>query len=182
MYNEIAIIKKCQAGNEAAFETIISFYYPNVIRFLSGFNVDRNLIEDIAQETFIKLIRNIEKYDIYGKARFSTYIFTIARHCAIDEMRRHKHMNFNIDELENMITAEHTIEDTLLQRIRETELEEAISDLPHIQQITIRLRYFENLSLKEIGDHTGVADKTVKSRLHRALISLRKKIGKGEKE
>ena len=78
------VIKRCQSGDESAFEELISFYYPHVSGFLSNMACRRDMIEDIVQETFIKMIRGIDRFDLRGNAKFSTYLFTIARNCYIE--------------------------------------------------------------------------------------------------
>lgn len=84
------LIKKCQEGEKEAFQELISKYHTYVYKFLIRITGDEYLAEDLTQETFIKLIRNIEKFDIYGKASLSTYIITISRNCYIDYLRKQK--------------------------------------------------------------------------------------------
>jgi len=177
--NENEIIKKCQSGDRDAFDSLISLYYPHVIRFLSGLNVNQNIIEDITQDTFVKLIKNIEKYNVCGKAQFSTYLFTIARNCLINELRKNKQVHYDIDSLAEILSAKESTEEIIIRSMDYEELEKTIAALPPVQQTVIRLRYFEGLSLKEIGERTGVTDKTVKSRIHRAVTGLKQKIMKG---
>lgn len=64
-------IKKCQNGDKAAFQQLISNYHPFVFKFLMKIAENEQLAEDLTQEVFIKIIRNIEKLDIHGKAKFS---------------------------------------------------------------------------------------------------------------
>lgn len=71
--NEVKVIKQCQQGNKQAFNELITFYYPFILKYLIKLSNDEDLANDILQETFLKLINNIEKYDIKGKASFSTY-------------------------------------------------------------------------------------------------------------
>ena len=173
------VIKRCQSGDESAFEELISFYYPHVSGFLSNMACRRDMIEDIVQETFIKMIRGIDRFDLRGNAKFSTYLFTIARNCYIDAIRREKQTGFNIDELENLLTAPESTEELILHRMEFEDLEAELDRLPPVQQTAVRLKYFEGLSLKEIGAVTGVEEKTVKSRIHRGITTMRRKMSKG---
>ena len=150
------VIKRCQSGDESAFEELISFYYPHVSGFLSNMACRRDMIEDIVQETFIKMIRGIDRFDLRGNAKFSTYLFTIARNCYIDAIRRNKQIDFNIDALENLLAAPESTEELILHRMEFEDLETELGRLPPVQQTAIRLKYFEGLSLKEIGIATGV--------------------------
>ena len=86
--DETKLIQNCQKGEKQAFNELIKFYYPYLSKFLLKLTSDQVLSEDLLQETFMKVIRNIEKFDIYGKATFSTYILTIARNCYIDYLRK----------------------------------------------------------------------------------------------
>lgn len=70
--NEKALIKKCQRGDKQAFEELIRLYYDYVSGFLLKTTMDSTLSEDLTQETFLKMIRSIEKFDPDGSAAFGT--------------------------------------------------------------------------------------------------------------
>lgn len=70
--NEKALIKKCQRGDKQAFEELIRLYYDYVSGFLLKTTMDSTLSEDLTQETFLKMIRSIEKFDPSGSAAFGT--------------------------------------------------------------------------------------------------------------
>jgi len=70
--NEKALIKKCQRGDKQAFEELIRLYYDYVSGFLLKTTMDSTLSEDLTQETFLKMIRSIEKFDPGGSAAFGT--------------------------------------------------------------------------------------------------------------
>ena len=174
MYPEIEIIKKCQSGEESAYHELIKLYHPHIVRYLSALGVAEGLLEDIVQETFLKLVRSIERFKVHGEASFSTWLFCIARNCMIDELRRNRQPNLDIDELAEALSSRDAVEEAVLNRMDSEELQKALMALPPSQQAALRLRYFEGLSLKEIGDKTNVSDKAVKSRLHRAISGLRR--------
>lgn len=77
--NEKALIKKCQRGDKQAFEELIRLYYDYVSDFLLKTTTDSTLSEDLTQETFLKMIRSIEKFDPGGSAAFGTWLITIAK-------------------------------------------------------------------------------------------------------
>lgn len=77
--NEIKVLKQCQNGDKQVFNELITFYYPFVSKFLLKITCNKEIAEDIAQETFIKLIKNIDRFNIKGKASFSTYLMNIAK-------------------------------------------------------------------------------------------------------
>ena len=68
--DETKLIQNCQKGEKQAFNELIKFYYPYLSKFLLKLTSDQVLSEDLLQETFMKVIRNIEKFDIYGKCYF----------------------------------------------------------------------------------------------------------------
>ena len=88
--NEKALIKKCQRGNRTAFDELIRLYYEYVSGFLLKITMNETLTEDLTQETFLKMIRSIEKFDTEGSAGFGTWLVTIAKNCYIDNLRRNR--------------------------------------------------------------------------------------------
>lgn len=88
--NEKEIIRCCQNGDNAAFDTLIRTFYPYVTKYLLKLTGDEGIVEDLTQEVFLKVIRTIEEYKTDGKASFATYIITIAKNTFIDYMRRNK--------------------------------------------------------------------------------------------
>ena len=88
MENE-KLICKCQQEDKQAFQSLISKYHPFVYKFLIRLTEDKTLAEDLTQDTFVKIIRGIDRFDIHGKAKFSTYIIVIAKNCYIDNLRKY---------------------------------------------------------------------------------------------
>jgi len=84
------LIYRCQNGDKATFQELISKYHPYVFKFLIKATENKQLAEDLTQEVFIKVIRNIDKFDVDGKAKFSTYASTVAKNCYIDYLRKEK--------------------------------------------------------------------------------------------
>lgn len=87
--NEKEIIKQCQNGDKAAFDTLIRSFYPYVTKYLLKLTHDEDLTEDLTQDVFLKVIRTIEEYKTGGNASFSTYIITIAKNTFIDYLRNY---------------------------------------------------------------------------------------------
>jgi RNA polymerase sigma-70 factor, ECF subfamily len=173
--NDENLIRRCQQGEKEAFQKLISKYHPIIYRFLMGITEDEHLAEDLTQDTFLKIIRNIEKFDIYGKAKFSTYLITVAKNCYIDHIRKTKGIRldlYNVDDFENLNT-EKNIEDIVLDRLNMIEINSSLERLTEEQRIVIKLKYIEGLTLKEIGDLLNVEPKTVKSRIHNGIVKLR---------
>lgn len=88
MVHETALIKKCQRGDRQAFDDLIRLYYDYIFGFLLKSTMDKDLTEDLTQETFLKMIRNIERFDPDGRVGFGTWLVTIAKNSYIDHLRR----------------------------------------------------------------------------------------------
>lgn len=178
--NEKALIKKCRRGDRQAFNELIRLYYDYVSGFLLKTTTDETLTEDLTQETFLKMIRNIEKFDPGGSAAFGTWLITIAKNCYIDHLRRNRIYLENIDDLP--IEDERTVADEVEHKLEYERVLNAMETLPPEQALAIRLKYVENMTLAQIAERFGVQPKTIKSRIHDGTVKLRKKLnleGKG---
>lgn len=82
------LVKACQKGDRQAFEELIRLFYPYVSGFLLKLTPDASLAEDLTQETFLKMIRGIDRFDTRRGAGFGTWLVTIARNLYIDAVRR----------------------------------------------------------------------------------------------
>lgn len=170
--NEHTLIRKSQKGEKSAMEELIRLYYPYVSGFLLKTTADSALTEDLTQDTFLKMIRSIEKYDPGGSASFGTWLVTIAKNCYIDHLRRNRIYLEDIDELP--LADDRDVSETVNQKLQYEELLRAMEALPPEQGIAIRLKYEEELTLAEIAERFGVPPKIIKSRIHDGTVKLRK--------
>lgn len=177
--NEKALIKSCQKGEKQAFEELIRLFYPYVSKFLLKTTGDENLAEDLTQDTFLKMIRSIDKYDLDGSAGFGTWLVTIAKNCYIDHLRRNRIRIEPIDDLALPSTEDLTAD--VLQKLQYEEALKAMESLPAEQKIAIRLKYEEDLTLAEIATRFGVPAKTIKSRIHDGTVKLRRYLNSNER-
>ena len=178
--NEKALIKKCQRGDRQAFDELIRLYYDYVFGFLLKTTADETLTEDLTQETFLKMIRSIEKFDSGGSAGFGTWLITIAKNCYIDHLRRNRIYLEDITELP--LEDEHNVADEVERKLTFEQVLAAMDTLPPEQALAIRLKYVEDMTLAQIAERFGVQSKTIKSRIHDGTAKLRKKLnirGKG---
>ena len=178
--NEKALIKKCQRGDRQAFDALIRLYYDYVSGFLLKTTADETLTEDLTQETFLKMIRNIEKFDPGGSAAFGTWLITIAKNCYIDHLRRNR---IYLEDIESLpIEDTQNVADEVERRLQYEKVMKAMETLPPEQALAIRLKYVEDMTLAQIAERFGVQPKTIKSRIHDGTVKLRKKLnleGKG---
>lgn len=167
--NEKALIRKCLNGDRQAFDELIRLYYDYVYGFLRKMTADETLAEDLTQETFLKMINNIERFDPGGSASFGTWLITIAKNCCIDCMR---HSRICVENIESLPLEDEN--DTAAEVERKMQYEQVISlmkTLPPEQAVAIRLKYVEDMTLAQIAERFGVPTKTVKSRIHDGTAS-----------
>lgn len=170
--NEITLIKKCLKGEKQAFEELIRLYYGYVSGFLLKTTADDSLAEDLTQETFLKMVRNIEKFDPGGRASFGTWLITIAKNTYIDHLRKNR---VYLEDIESIQIADHcNISDETDKKLLYEEIVSAINTLPPEQGLAIRLKYEEDMTLAQIAERFNVPTKTVKSRIHEGTVKLRR--------
>ena len=177
--NDKALIKKCQCGDRQAFDELIRLYYDYVFGFLLKNTADEILSEDLTQETFLKMIRSIEKYDPGGSASFGTWLITIAKNCYIDHLRRNRIHLEDIDSLP--VEDERNVADEVERKLQYEQIMDATEMLPVEQALTIKLKYVEDMTLAQIAEQFGVQQKTIKSRIHDGTVKLRKKLNLKER-
>lgn len=178
--DENYLIKKCRKGDNQAFEELIRQFYDYVSGFLLKTTGDELLAEDLTQETFLKMIRSIEKFDTDGRARFGTWLITIAKNCYIDHLRRNSIYLEDIDEL--VLADGRDVSEIVSQKLQYEQLLQAIQTLPPEQGLAIRMKYEEDMTLAEIAKRFGVPPKTVKSRIHDGTVKLRKLLKSEERK
>ena len=180
---EIARLRK---GDPDAIADLVGRYQHRLYRFLVRMVGDPATAEDLFQQTWIRLMEKIGSYD--ARRNFEAWLFAIARNLAIDHLRRRR--GISLDELdesgqapvERLVAGGPDVLNQLLDFERGALLAAAIGELPAIHREVLTLRFEEDMKLEQIAEVAGVPLSTVKSRLHRALESLRTRIeasGKG---
>ena len=168
------MIIKCQKGEKKAFNELITIYYPYVSKFLVKLTSDEEIAQDLVQETFLKLIINIEKFDVKGTAKFSTYLMKIARNCYLDYLRKKQRISSEVD-IETISDAI-SIEDKIEKKEELNRVLEELEQLPFEQAQAIKMKYLEEYSLKEIANKMGTKSITIKSRIYEGKKRLEKRI------
>jgi RNA polymerase sigma-70 factor (ECF subfamily) len=180
---EIARLRK---GDPDAITEIVGRYQHRLYRFLVRMVADPATAEDLFQQTWIRLMEKIGTYD--ARRSFEAWLFAIARNLAIDHLRRRR--GISLDELddsghapvERLEAAGQDVLTQLLDFERGALLAAAIGELPAIHREVLTLRFEEDMKLEQIAEVADVPLSTVKSRLHRALESLRTRIEASGKE
>ena len=178
------VMERCAQGSEAAFRSLVSRYRSRIMNLVCRFINDRDRAEEIAQEVFLRVFRNRERYRKSGK--FSTWIFTIAVNLTKNEIRsrvRHKG-TFSLDALEEETGGQGLPfpdsnplpdEDLNAGEIR-TKVAEALRKLPPRYREAVVLRDVEGLSYEEVGQILRIPGGTVRSRINRARMMLKERL------
>ena len=175
------LIQQYIKGDEASLEILIARYLKPIYSFVYKNVSNTSEAEDITQEVFIKIWKNIKKFD--QSKNFKPWIFQIAKNTSIDFLRKKKSIPFSRFEnekgqnvlLDNMADEPaNLIENLSDKRV----LAAAAINLKDKEQKIINLRHTEGMSFKEIADVFKESINTVKSRYRRAISNMRKNITK----
>jgi RNA polymerase sigma-70 factor (ECF subfamily) len=183
---DVQAMLKVQKGSKVAFEELMHKYYPRILNFIYRFVGNKNTAEDLTQEVFLRAYNSARRYK--PKSKFQTWLYTIAKNIALNELRRSNRTIYSLDapsgEGDKQIYNE--IEDTeisspdeqMLQKEKVASIRSAISNLPENQRIAVILRRYEGFSYAEIAATLNVSDKAVKSLLNRAKENLKNRLAK----
>lgn len=170
--NERALVRNAQKGEKQAIEELIRLFYPYVSKFLLKTTRDELLTEDLTQETFLKMIRGIDRYDPDVNAGFGTWIVTIAKNCYIDHLRRNRVEFTDIDEIQLEMPGD--ISSDVVRRMQYDEILGIVDTLPQEQKVAILMKYGQDMTLAEIAEKFGIPQKTIKSRIHDGTVKIRR--------
>lgn len=177
-------INEVLRGNQDAFEEIVTLFQHRLYHVCYRMLGNAQEAEDIAQEAFVRAYINIHTFD--QKRKFSTWLFRIATNLCIDRIRKKKpdyYLDANVPGTEGLdmysqIAAEGELPEDEVERMETQErIQYEISKLPDKYRSVIILRYIEELPLQEIGDILELPLGTVKTRVHRGRVALRKQMG-----
>ncbi|MDR2647483.1 MAG: sigma-70 family RNA polymerase sigma factor [Oscillospiraceae bacterium] len=164
-------------GEEHAFDEIMAQFQQPLTFFLFRYVHNAESAEDLAADTFVELLVHPKRYR--GQSSLKTYLFSIARHKAIDFVRKEQRRSgVGLDQLKEQANTDPSLEDWFVQLQRRQALCEAMETLPEAQREVLRLLYFERLSYDEIASVTRRSKKQVDNILYRARIRLRDVLGK----
>lgn len=169
-YEPPSALARAQAGDPEAFREVIADHQSMVFSQACRFFNDRSQAEEVAQDVFLKLYRNLA--GIESDSHLLFWLRQVTTHRCIDGLRRSRLRAVSLDDV-GEIRANETPSDPLLDRKVRT----LIAELPEMQKTIVTLRYQEDLDPSEISRIVNLPVNTVKSHLHRALQSLRKRLG-----
>lgn len=179
------LVKSYIDGNENALSLLISRHQAKIYGFIYSKLSDRDVADDVFQDTFIKVIITLKTKLYNEEGKFLPWVMRIAHNLIIDYYRKNKKMpmlreteEFSIFSL--ISDKAMNIEQTLILFQVESDVQKIIEELPSDQKEVVMMRIYQDLSFKEISELTGVSINTALGRMRYALQNLRKVIEKNK--
>jgi RNA polymerase sigma-70 factor (ECF subfamily) len=178
--NDVSLSKRYAVGEEGAFQELVNQYKDSVYAFLRRFLNDRDLVDDVFQETFLQLYVSRDTFDASKPLR--PWLFTIAANKAKDALRRRRRAGVtnlgslfdgeehSVDDALNVLDHDDRMPyDDLIREETAAAVKRVIARMPEKLREILILAYFHKFSYGEIGEILGIPVGTVKSRLHTAV-------------
>ena len=181
--NEVSddiLIANYVKGDNEAFDALIERHKNRIFNYIFHSVKDTDLANDIFQETFVKAIMTIKQGRYVENGHFAAWITRIAHTLIIDFYRQEKTENVqssdscDIDILNRKELSEATIEDDIIVDQIHNDVRKLVTALPANQREVLLMRYYKNMSFKEIADRTNVSINTALGRMRYAIINMRR--------
>ncbi|TDD98772.1 RNA polymerase sigma factor [Flavobacterium cellulosilyticum] len=177
------LIKNYVEGDESALTILINRHQSKIFGFIYSKISDRDISNDIFQDTFIKVIKTLKSRAYNEEGKFLPWVMRIAHNLIIDHFRKNKKMpmyreteEFSIFSI--MSDDSLTIENQIIKDQVEIDVKKLIEELPADQKEVLMMRMYQDMSFKEISEITGVSINTALGRMRYALMNMRKVIEK----
>ena len=167
-------------GNNHAFDELLRRHRKNVYNYIFFIIKNREMAEDVFQDTFVKAIINIKQGRYIENGKFKAWIMRIAHNLIIDYFRLERNENtvsndeMEVDLLNDATLCDIAIEDKMVWSQILTDVKRLIEYLPDNQREVLEMRYYQDLSFKEIADQIGISINTALGRMRYAIINIRK--------
>jgi RNA polymerase sigma-70 factor (ECF subfamily) len=185
VFSDAILVKNYVSGDEGALATLIERHQAKIYNFIYSKIQDRDLSDDIFQDTFIKVIKTLKSKSYNEEGKFLPWVMRIAHNLVVDHFRRNKKMPMQRDSGEYSVfsflfDSSPNIENQMISEQVELDLTRLIDELPEDQKEVLMMRIYQDMSFKEISDLTGVSINTALGRMRYALMNLRKIIEKNQ--
>ncbi len=176
---ELQFLQALQKGEQQAVEKLVNEYYPSLLNFLLRMGCQPGDAEDIIQETFIKAARGLNNYQ--SRNRFRIWLFKICHNSLRDYYKKaSRRREIPLDPVNLPAAGTDHPENYIMKREQALRVQAALKRLPSKQRLVVVLRYYHGFSLKEIASMVHCPVGTVKSRLNKALSSLKSIMQEGD--
>jgi RNA polymerase sigma-70 factor (ECF subfamily) len=167
-------------GKDEAFDVLLERYQSKLMSYIMLVVQNRDVADDIFQDTFTKVIVTIKDGRYHETGRFIGFLFRIAHNRIIDSFRQEQNSpcisegERDYDIFNNLKLTDASYEDTLAARQVQRDIRRLIMSLPENQREVVIMRYYKNLSFKEIAELTHVSINTALGRMRYAILNIRK--------
>ena len=183
-----ALVRMYEEGDFQAFDVLLARHQDKVFGYIQSMVSDIDLANDVFQDTFVKVIMAIRNGNYAESGQFSSWIMRIARNQVLDRFRSLRNPNRNVvshelvdgdgdlvaDLFNDSSLCEPNIESKMLVEQSHDDVRMMIDRLPEAQREVVNMRYFRDMSFKEIAEATGVSINTSLGRMRYAMINLRR--------
>lgn len=174
------LVRKYIDGNNKAFDTLLHRHKSRLYSYIIRIVKNKDLAEDIFQETFVKIIMTLRQGRYIESGKFSAWLSRIAHNLIIDHFRQEKAENnmSSDDEDTNLLNrrdlCEENIEDIMVNDQIKADVRRIIDALPDPQKEVLVMRYYNDMSFREIAETTGVSINTALGRMRYAILNMRR--------
>lgn len=167
-------------GNNTAFDVLLNRHKDRLYNYIYFIVRSRELAEDLFQETFVKAIMTLQQGRYTNDGKFLAWITRIAHNLVIDQFRTERNENLvsndesDVDLLNDAKLVEGNIENRMVNEQVLKDVRALIDELPDCQREVVFMRYYQDLSFKEIADITGVSINTALGRMRYAVLNMRR--------
>ncbi|MBQ8365562.1 MAG: sigma-70 family RNA polymerase sigma factor [Bacteroidaceae bacterium] len=167
-------------GNNSAFDVLLNRHKDRLFYYIYFIVRSKEVAEDIFQETFVKAIIKLQEGRYQPDGKFAAWITRIAHNLVIDQFRQERNENLvsndetEVDLLNNAALAEGTIENRMVNEQVLRDVRALVNELPDCQREVVYMRYYQQLSFKDISDITGVSINTALGRMRYAILNMRR--------
>lgn len=174
------LVKNYANGDSDAFDTLLARYQQKIYSYILFLVHDDEVADDLFQETFMKAIVTIRQGRYVESGRFSAWLTRIAHNLVIDKYRQDRNSNVisndasDADLFNDASLSDITVEMKMITEQSLTDVGRLLKELPDNQKEVLYMRFYQDLSFKEIADATGVSINTALGRMRYGLINLRK--------
>lgn len=177
------LVKKYIAGDENSLSVLIKRHETRIFSFIYSKILDKDISNDIFQDTFIKVIKTLKSNSYNEEGKFLPWVMRIAHNLIIDHFRANKKMPMyreteKFSVFSTMTDSSLNIENQIITDQVEVDIRKLLEELPSDQKEVLMMRMYQDMSFKEISETTGVSINTSLGRMRYALMNLRKLIDK----
>lgn len=176
------LVKNYANGDSDAFDILLARYQQKIYSYILFLVHDDEVADDLFQETFMKAIVTIRQGRYVESGRFSAWLTRIAHNLVIDKYRQDRNSNVisndasDADLFNDVSLSDITVEMKMITEQSLTDVGLLLKELPDNQKEVLYMRFYQDLSFKEIADATGVSINTALGRMRYGLINLRKMV------